>query len=336
MIDQSIDKRLPKIAVIGGGTGSFTLLKDLKEFTPKLTAIVNMSDDGGSTGRLRDELGILPPGDIRQCLVALSDTPEVRDIFSYRFGQGSLAGQSVGNIILSGLELQLGSFAKAVEVASKVLHIKGKVVPVTLTNHTLVMQDGENEVISEVKIASHIIKNRSPQIKLRPNSPINPQARVAIQEADLIVIAPGNLYASLLPVFAVDGVKEALTKTSARVIVISNLVTKPGQTDGWHVVDYIKEYEKYIGQGRVDVVMYNTEAPSIELLDKYAADGEFPVASDVNRFSEVQAIPIGVNLLDSKIVKQDSNDKAIKRTLIRHNGYEVSRQLMDIYFNKKS
>ena len=132
-----------RIVVLGGGTGSFVVLSALKTLTSKITAIVNMCDDGGSTGVLRDELGVLPPGDVRQCLVALSEKPELRDLFSYRFDSGGLAGHSLGNIILSGLELQHGSFEKAVEVASNILRIRGKVVPVALGNHQLVMQDGD-------------------------------------------------------------------------------------------------------------------------------------------------------------------------------------------------
>jgi uncharacterized cofD-like protein len=332
MTDKRKDSRSPKIALIGGGTGSFTLLTELKEFTPHITALVNMSDNGGSTGKLRDELGVLPPGDVRQCLVALSDTPEVRDLFSYRFGQGSLAGQSMGNIILSGLELQHGSFARAIKVASVILHIKGNVIPITLDNHNLVMHDGSKIIKGEDNVGHHTIKNKNCRIELDPKAKLNPEAAQAISEADLVVIAPGNLYASLLPALAVEGMADALANTNAKVVAVGNLVTKPGQTDGWHIVDYVKEFEKYIGEGQIDAVLYNTATPSKRLLEKYAAEGEFPVGIEEDRFEEISATPIGSSLVAKEIAKQDSNDQAIQRTLIRHDGYQVGRKLMATFY----
>ncbi|MCE7936354.1 YvcK family protein [Candidatus Saccharibacteria bacterium CPR2] len=322
----------PEITVIGGGTGSFTLLQELKEFTPNISAIVNMCDDGGSTGVLRDELGVLPPGDVRQCLVALSDTPEVRDLFSYRFDRGRFESQSLGNIILSGLELQHGSFAKAVKVASAILHITGQVIPATLENHTLVMQDGDETVRGEYIIGHREIKNPEVTIKLDPPANINPEAAQAIEKSDLVVIAPGNLYGSLLPVMVVDGLKEALEASRAKKIAISNLVNKPGQTDGWHVADYVKAFEQRIGKDQIDYALYNNEPPSKELLEKYAAEGEFPVDTNPERFSEIGAITIGASLVAKELALQDPNDKVIRRTLIRHDAYQVGRQLMRIFY----
>lgn len=322
----------PEITVIGGGTGSFTLLQELKEFTPNISAIVNMCDDGGSTGMLRDELGVLPPGDVRQCLVALSDTPEVRDLFSYRFDRGSFENQSLGNIILSGLELQHGSFEKAVKVASAILHITGQVIPATLENHTLVMSDGEEVIRGEYLIGHREIKSPEATIELDPPASINPEAAQAIEKSDLIVIAPGNLYGSLLPITVVDGLKEALEESDAKKIAISNLVNKPGQTDGWHVADYVKTFEKHIGEGQIDYVLYNNEPPTKELLEKYAAEGEFPVGIYAERFKEIRAVAIGAPLVAKEVALQDPNDKIIHRTLIRHNAYQVGRQLMRIFY----
>lgn len=313
-----------KITLIGGGTGSFTLLQDLKKLTPNITAIVNMSDDGGSTGALRDELGALPPGDVRQCLVALSNTPEVRDIFSYRFGgEGPLSGHTLGNLILSGLEQRYESFNEALKVASSVLNITGKVVPVTLDQHILEMKDGDDIISGQYLIGNRPINNKDASIKVDPEVKINPEAREAILEADILVIAPGNLYGSLLPALAVEGVNQAIESTSAKVIMVSNLVTKPGQTDNWHVVDYVKKIENYIGENQIDTVLYNKDLPSEELLEKYAADGEFPVSTDPTRFEEVRAECIGKNLIAKTIATQDKNDKAIRRTLIRHDGKKV-------------
>ncbi len=318
------------IVLLGGGTGSFTLLQELKKLTPHITAIVNMSDDGGSTGVLRDEYGVLPPGDARQCLVALSESPEVRNLFSYRFADGGLAGHTVGNIIISALEKQHGSFEKAIVVASEILHIRGRVVPVTVGRHTLVMDDGQEVISGQITIESRDIRNASAMVRLEPAASLTPEAADAIARADLVVIAPGNLYISLLPILAVSGMTEALQSTKAKIVSVTNLVTKPGQTDGWHVVDYVKQLERYIGEGQIDVALYNNEPISSELLHKYAADGEFPVALDPSRFTEVQTKVIGTKLVSSKITEQDPADKAIRRTLIRHDAYKVGQQLIHI------
>jgi uncharacterized cofD-like protein len=320
----------PKIVVLGGGTGSFTLLHGIKKLTPYVTAIVNMSDDGGSTGVLRDELGVLPPGDLRQCLVALSDQAEVRDLFSYRFSDGRFKGQSLGNIILSGLELQYGSMQQAIRVAGKILHIRGKVVPVTLENHRLMLRDGRRTVWGEGRISEYTIQRPRPDIWLDPACVINPAARNAILKADLVVIAPGNFYASLLPICLVGGVPQALQETKARVVSVTNLVNRPEQAKGWHVADYVQGLERRLGAGTIDTVLYNTQPISDALLQRYAAEGEYPVASSPERFTELSAQLIGVPLVDKEIAEQNSADTAIRRTLIRHDPELVIAELQKL------
>lgn len=320
----------PKIVVLGGGTGSFTLLQALKKLTPHITAVVNMSDDGGSTGTLRDELGVLPPGDIRQCLVALSSSPEIRNLFSYRFSEGRFEGQSLGNIILSGLELQHGSFAEAVRVAGDILRITGQVVPVTLDKHDLVMRDGDEIIRGESVINNRPIIHTDATVYLEPAAVLNPAARRSILEADLVVIAPGNLYGSLLPILAVDGMPEVLRQTKAMVVSVTNLVNKPGQTDGWHVADYVRRLEASTDPGTIDVVLYNNAPIAQPLLKKYAAEGEFPVAADQARLAEIKAKTIGARLVASEITTQDPADKAIRRTLIRHDSSQVVQLLKQI------
>ncbi len=317
----------PKLVVIGGGTGSFTLLQALKVWTPDITAIVNMSDDGGSTGSLRDELGVLPPGDVRQCLVALSNHPGARDLFSYRFGKGKLANHTVGNIVLSALELQLGSFTKAVELVSDLLSITGRVLPVTEDKHELLLQDGNKLIRGEYTITQHVIKNRDARLFLKPEAKINKLAKTAILQADLVIIAPGNLYGSILPVFCVKGVAKALNSTSAPIVMVANLINKPNQTLNWHVADYIKEVERYIGSGTIDYVLYNKALPAKELLQKYGEDNEFPPSIDKRRFASISAQAIGANLVAKEIYKPDPKDKVIKRTLIRHDALTVVKQL---------
>ncbi|MGD0284185.1 MAG: gluconeogenesis factor YvcK family protein [Candidatus Saccharimonadales bacterium] len=325
-------EKLPSIVIIGGGTGSFTLLQGLKTVTPNLTAIVSMSDDGGSSGVLRDELGVLPPGDVRQCLVALSDSPEIRNLFSYRFGDGRFEGQSLGNIILSGLELQYGNFAQAIKIAGHILHITGKVIPVTLEKHELVIDDGNETIHGEYIIRERIMQSTDARLRLQPPVMINPEARQAIIDADLIVIAPGHILGSIIPNLLVSGMVEALSVTSAPLVYVSNLVTKPGQTDGWHVVDFVNHLEKYLGQRKIDYVLYNTEPIKSYLLHRYAAEGELPVLNNTVRFSEIKAQPIGAHLVSQSISIQDPNDKAIKRTLIRHDAKQVAKRLFQIWY----
>lgn len=326
---ETSDRLAPHIALIGGGTGSFTLLQELKHFTPNIAAIINMSDDGGSSGKMRNELGAMPPGDIRQCLVALSNVDELTDIFKHRFDEnsGSFSKESLGNIILAGLEQKHGSFGKAVKVASALLQITGRVIPVTLENHTLVMQDGTETIRGEYIIGHRSIAQPDAWISLDPPAPLNPEAADALETADLIAIAPGNLYGSLLPALAVDGMAEALQAATAPKVMVGNLVNKPGQTDGWHVVDYARAMERYIGQNQIDVVLYNQELPSEDLLRHHAAPGELPVEIDGDRFGELTARAIGANLVANTVYKSHQND-SLRRTSIRHDACRVGQELM--------
>ncbi len=324
-------KNTPKVVLIGGGTGSYTILNDLKNLPIELSAIVNMSDDGGSTGLLRDELGVLPPGDIRQCLVALSSKPEIREMFSYRFGAGSLKGHSLGNIILSGLSLRYNSFAKAVSVASEVLNIKGRVVPSTLENNTLCLKDGAETIVSQIKIENHKFKTGKPELFYEEPVPaINPEAKEAVFTADLIVIAPGNFYVSILPVLIIKGMAETIKKSKAKLLIITNLVSKLNQTPHWSVTDYLDKIESLIGQNRVDFCLYNDSLPSKKLLKQYALEDEFPVMVDQENFKKHKHTKfIGDDLLSSKINFQNPND-SLPRTLIRHDGKKVVYHLQKI------
>ena len=324
-------KTKPRITVIGGGTGSFTLLNQLKYRFNTISAVVNMSDDGGSTGLLRDELGVLPPGDVRQCLVALSSINEARELFSYRFGRGMLKGHSLGNVIISGLELEYGNnFQKAIEVASKILDVQGQVLPVTLKKHVLCLSDGKTIIKGETVIAKANISNKNIKIFHEPKVKINPKAGEAIKTADIIIVAPGNLYGSLLPALSVPGIKQAMVESNAKVIMVANLVNKHLQTDGWDVVDYAQEIEKYIGKNRIDYVIYNTQKPNELLLKKYQVKLENPVLVKPDRFNEIHATPIAAKLLSKTIIKQDKNDDLINRSYIRHNAKALTRQILNL------
>lgn len=324
-----------KVAVIGGGTGSFTVLSGLKNYTRKIAALVNMADDGGSTGKLRDELGALPPGDVRQCLVALARTPELRDLFNYRFEEGSLEGHAFGNLFLTALEKMTGNFSQATELAGKMLNISGVVEPITLTNVALVMTKTNGErTEGENKIGNMDFSGDRPNFALEPAAELNPKARQAIMGADLVVIAPGNLYGSLAPALVVPGVGEALRQTKAKTVYVCNLVTKPGQTDNFKVNDFASEVERLAGGQFLDAVIYNTEKPSSDLLERYAKEGELSVDYDLSDLDSQHYDHYGTNLLSSEIwhnPNASSDPIASQRTLIRHDTDAVAQAILSAH-----
>jgi uncharacterized cofD-like protein len=326
-------KPSPNIVVIGGGTGSFTLLSRLKLYTPNVAALVSMFDSGGSTGQLRDEYGVLPPGDVRQCLVALSDAPKIRDLFNFRFGKGSVEGHSFGNLFLTAVEKMTDDFGGAVDLAGQILNITGQVVPVTLQKAELIIRDGDQEVVGEHAIESASFAHR-PEVLLRPTVSANPQAIDVIAQADIVVIAPGSLYESLVSNFLVEGIAEALKDTPAKVVQVVNLVTKPGQTDGWTVCDFVQEIERFAGKGTIDYALYNTQPPTSTMLSHYARDGEFPVSYVPDQMLDKHYQVVGLPLLHLHAVPTDPHDRlAVERTLIRHDADRVARELMRIYFS---
>ncbi|HKX73316.1 MAG TPA: gluconeogenesis factor YvcK family protein [Candidatus Saccharimonadales bacterium] len=322
----------PRIVVIGGGTGGFTLLGALKKYSRNVTALVNMADDGGSTGQLRDELGVLPPGDVRKSLVALSESPKVRDLFNYRFTEGAFEGHTFGNLFLSALEKLTGNFAEGVETASEVLDIVGEVMPITLDNVRLVIEwpDG-TQVRGEGNIDTMAFAEEKgrPTLRLDPLARINPAAAAAIRNADLVVISAGDIYTSLGSSLAVDGVYRALKKSRAKVAYVSNLVTKPGQTDGFTVSDHAAEIERLAGGEVIDFVLYNTARPPEDLIDKYLKEGEYIVEIDRAALSRAHYKAMGAALLDSETAPKVKGDPlAAHRSLIRHDGDAVARRLV--------
>ncbi|MEO5691027.1 MAG: gluconeogenesis factor YvcK family protein [Candidatus Saccharimonadales bacterium] len=324
-----------KVVVIGGGTGSFVVLSGLKRYTSNITALVSMADDGGSTGQLRDELGALPPGDVRQCLVALSDSPRLRELFTYRFEEGSLQGHAVGNLFLTALEKMTGSFVEAVEEASRVLAIKGKVEPISLDEIHMSMVTPAGKVLKGQFVGAHADFEGSlrPDVRLDQEAHINPAARQAILDADIIVIAPGGLYTSLAPALIVNGVQDALKQAKAPLIYVSNLVTKPGQTDGFTVSDYASEIERFTDR-YLDHVIYNNTPPSDTLLEKYAHDNEYPVAFNESQMSTSHYHVHGVDLVARKITAATNGDSiADVRSFIRHDPDKLAQQIIDIAKN---
>lgn len=326
----------PRIVVIGGGTGSFMLLSALKYRSKNITALVNMADDGGSTGVLRDELGVLPPGDVRQCLVALANSQKMRDLFNYRFEEGGLAGHAFGNLFMAALEKTTGSFAAAVELASEVLRITGSVAPITLIDVQLCMEDVDGDTLQgEYEIAHTDFKgSHRPKLWLEPEAILNPAAKTALQAADMVVIAPGNLYGSLAPALLVKGLKEVIEKISAPIVYVSNLVTKPGQTDGFLVHDFVHEIERLVGVRCISTILYNTKTPQKEILETYAKDGEHGVGIDVERLKKDGYQVVGAPLV-GPIFHPTAKFDLIDRTLLRHDSNKVAEKLMEIYSASK-
>lgn len=322
------------VVVLGGGTGSFVILSALKSYTKYLTAIVNMVDDGGSTGVLRDELGTLPSGDVRQCLVALSDSSQLRDLFSYRFEGGTFEGHSFGNLFLTALEKTTGSFAEAVKTAGKVLRVNGRVVPATLDNVRLKMEWPESSVILQgervIDTEYFINDPRKANLSLVPTPQVNPAAIEAIEKADLVVIAPGDLYTSLGPLLVIGGIGEALRQTSAKVAYVCNLVTKHGQTDGFTVSDHASEINRFAGTEILDAVIYNKQLPDTTLIERYEQEKSTMVEIDDAKLEEARYKPIAADLL-GELTKYEKSDKISNvRSLIRHNTEEVARQIVNL------
>lgn len=305
-------KKGPKIVVIGGGTGLSVLLRGLKNYTSNLTAIVTVSDDGGSSGRLRGELGVLPPGDIRSCLVALADTETLMDeVLSYRFRQGKgLAGHNLGNLLLVGMSEITGDFVKAIQEVSKVLAVRGRVLPSTLNQVVLCAELGDGTIIEGETRITRAQPPGSGGIKrvfLKPADcqPV-PQAITAIEEADAIILGPGSLYTSVLPNLLVQGIQEAVRRSRAGKFYVCNVMTQPGETEGYSAADHLRAIQKHCGPGIVDYIIVNDQEVNRSLLRKYREKGAYPVRVDPKHLRELKVKVVSEHLLDeTDLVRHD-------------------------------
>jgi uncharacterized cofD-like protein len=330
-----MDKK--KVVVMGGGTGTHTILRGLKRYQKQvsLSAIVTMADSGGSTGRLRDEFGYLPVGDVRMALAALaSDIDEheelLRELFLYRFDKGNgLSGHNFGNLLLVALTDILGSEEEAIRAAARVLRVQGQVVPVTTEKVDLVATytDGVT-VVGEHAIdepPADRLDKKIVQLAVTPAATISPRAEEVILNADLIVLGPGDLYTSVLANCVIDGVADAIRHSTASVVYVSNLMTKAGQTSGMGVAEHVAEITRYTGR-TPDYVLVNTGQLPEELLIRYAEDGEYPVRFNYEAGTS-KIIP--ADMLAGEVVQTASGD-VLKRSLIRHDPRKLARKIMDI------
>jgi len=323
-----------KVVCIGGGTGTFVALRGLKQYPLALSAIVTMSDSGGSNRRIRDEFGLLPTSDLRQCLVALSEESGgigiLRKLFMYRFEKGQgIAGMTFGNLFMAALTDIMGSQEEAIRQTGKVLRIKGAVIPVTLTETNLFATYEDGSTVSEEHLIdepSHDGTLKIAHIHLTPEAVPNPEALEAIAQADLVVLGPGDLYTSLLPNLLVTGVAKALQQTKAEIVYVLNLMTKYGQTYNFKATDHVKTIESIIGNS-LDYVLVNTAPFSRKALGIYAKFHEIPVVHDLPKNSYYQVLES--KLVSNAVYKKSSSD-ALIRSLIRHSSDRLAQALFGI------
>jgi uncharacterized cofD-like protein len=314
-------QKINKVVVIGGGTGTFTVLTALRGCSAPLhlSAIVTMADSGGSAGRLRDQYGVLPPGDVRRALVALSGASNtLRKLFNYRYKSGDLKGHSFGNIFLSTLEKVTGGFGDAVKEAARVLNINGAVIPVTLDNVNLCAELANGSIVrgeTNIDIPRHDPTIPIKKVWLEPSARINPEAKKAILAANIVVIGPGDLFTSLVPNLLVRGVVAAIKKSKAKKVYICNLMTKYGETNGFAAQDFIDTIEKYLGKGVLDYTIFNNKKPSISILRRYRKENAHFV--DLGELSLTSRQP--------KIILADLLDRG---RFIRHNPHKKLAQVL--------
>lgn len=334
-----------KVVVIGGGTGNATVLSGLKPWVGDgLTAIVNTFDDGGGTGKLRDEYkDLLAVGDLNQCLKALSNSPEEElTLLSHRFHEGAksgevgLHGQTLGNLILLAVSQQKGgNFAEVLSLVGRMFNITGRVLPASHDNRRLKITLADGHIIEgehEAEITEiPSFKGATVGFDKEPTD-ISDEAKAAIEQADLVVLAPGDLYTSLAPNLVVRGMKEALQKATA-VVLVSNLMNRSRHTAGFSALDYALEYERLIGARVIDRVLYNTKVPDSSSLKIQAKMGSHPVIADEKALRKAGFIPIGKDLLSREQVVPNPNDAlADMRSTIRHDPESIALALMAIYF----
>ena len=322
----SEEDKKKNVVVIGGGTGTSILLRGLRDYPVKLSAVITTADTGGSSGRLRKEVGMAPPGDVRQCFVALNESSHpLVEQFNNRFSEGSLRGHTFGNIFLALLWQNYGDFQKAVEEAEKMFGSEHSIIPVTTGPANLVAYLNDGQIIEG---EANIIKveglnRRLGNLSLIPKEAANPKAKRAIKNADYIIIGPGNLFASLTPPLLVDGIKEAVLDSSAKKIFVLNLMNQKRLTRGYFAEDYLRHFEEIMGEDIFDKVIYNTKKIRAQWLKKYnIEDRPIEVIEPEKRF-------VGANLVD-KDIKPQSPDDPMMRTLIRHDSKKLGDTLWEV------
>ena len=312
-----------KIVAIGGGHGLSTMLRGLKRYTKDITAIVTVADDGGGSGMLREDLGILPPGDIRNCILALANTePTMEQLLNYRFTEGSLAGQSFGNLFLAAMDGISGSFDEAVHRMGEVLAITGRVLPVTNQSvHLEAEFVNGSRVLGESKIFYAKKRNdcRIRQVRLVPEHPKPlPESIEAIAQADLILLGPGSLYTSIIPNLLVDGVAEAIAKSRALKILVMNIMTQDGESDGYTGADHVRALLHHGAPGIIDVCIANNAVIGEAILAPYRQEG-------------VEQLRLEREEIEAMGIQVEEYPMATGERYIRHDTYALASAIMEVY-----
>ena len=327
LVDRLINHRRlnrgPKIVALGGGTGLSNLLRGLKDDSVKITAIVTVADDGGSSGRLRREIGVPPPGDIRNCLAALADEEKLlTELFQYRFRAGDgLVGHSFGNLFLTAMSDIAGDLEQAIAASSKVLAVRGEVLPATLSDVSLwaELADGRR-----IEGESSITEANGKILKIGctpANPPALPRAVEALREADFIIIGPGSLYTSVIPNLLVREIAEAIANSQVPRIYVCNIMTQPGETDGYSVADHIRAIDRACGRPLFDAVVVQGKVPSAKALIRYSQENSYPVVLDREAVTQ-----LGRRIVIANVMDEDKNTG-----LIRHNSQRLAGMLLRWY-----
>lgn len=318
------------VLAIGGGTGLPMVLQGLKAYTRNLTAIVTVTDSGRSSGMLRRDLGVLPPGDARNCLVALSRSERagrhLYDLFQYRFNEGGLTGMSFGNLFLAALEKITGSFEQALRAASDILAVDGKVVPSTLSDTHICARLEDGTVLREEYNVRGLEKASIDEVFLDPKAEATEEAIDEIGRADAIVLGPGSLFTSVITNLLVKGITQAIRGSNARVIYVCNIVTQPGQTDGFSAADHVRTLQQYIGDGVLDYVLINNTIPPKEMLERYEAAGAQLVVPD----NDIRRL--GPQIIEHDLVEEIDGSRVLweKQDLLRHDPEKLARIIVEL------
>lgn len=313
----------PRIVIFGGGTGLSVVLRGLKQISTNITAVVTVADDGGGSGVLREDLGMLPPGDIRNCIIALANTePIMEKLLQYRFEEGQLKGQSFGNLFIAAMNGVFGNFEMAIKEMSNILAVTGKVLPMTLEDVSLFAKLQNQSVIKgESNIPKKVQEIGSPieQIFIKPLAKPLEETLTAINEADIIILGPGSLYTSVIPNLLVKGVAQQIYKAHALKVYIPNIMTQPGETDNYDVINHIQAILKHTKQDIVDCVIVNNGKMTEETLQKYKKDGSTPVYLNSEQKRTLE---------NMKIKYFEANLVDISKNYIRHDAKELSMQIL--------
>lgn len=313
--------------VIGGGTGLSVILRGMKKVSRNLSAIVTVADDGGGSGMLRDDYGILPPGDLRNCILALADEEDIMEkLLQYRFTEGRLAGQNMGNLFIAALANLYGDFEMAVEKLHDILRIKGHVLPVTISNVTLCAQlKNGHTVRGESRIPEEVRRQNSPidYVFLDPPD-VNalPRATDAILSADIVILGPGSLYSSIIPNLLVRGINSAIRSAGGMKILVCNVMTQPGETDDYTVTEYARAVERYLGKGVLEYILVNNRKCTDQELRPYLEQGVRQMcASDEDRKALQE---MGIILIESDMI-------TVGDGMIRHDASRISNLIMTMF-----